>query len=141
VTTGISANTKLHAAIGEEAVLNEIISADLHCSSCHKCGKPALHNWFFGLGKVISVRRAWGDSAIAAAVSAVTLPLIGAGALRFPGKKTSFQVLRLQLRLCDSCVRRKDSAYSIHPAWQRAAALGYTEFFDGAELKKLQITR
>jgi hypothetical protein len=120
----------------------KILSADLHSSSCHKCGSNAApHVWLFGLGKIVSNRRAWGETAVTAAVSAVTLPLLGAGALRFPGKKTSFQVLQLRLRLCDPCARGKDTAYSMHPAWTKAMALGYTEFFDTSELNKFQISR
>jgi hypothetical protein len=90
------------------------------------------------LGRITSTRQTWGETVATAAVSAVTIPLLGAGALRLPGKKTSFDVLQLRLRLCDSCAREKNTAYSMHPGWRRAMALGYREFFDASELKRLQ---
>jgi hypothetical protein len=128
-------------AVDQEAIISEILAQDSHSGSCHKCGSNLpLHTWRFGLGKIVSSRRDWGETAVSAAVSAVTLPLLGAGALRFPGKKTSFHMLQLRLRLCDSCARSKDTAYSMHPGWRNATSLGYTEFFDATELRKLQIS-
>jgi hypothetical protein len=70
--------------------------------------------------------------------SAITLPTLGMGVLYAPGKQTQFSVLKLQLRLCDPCARDKRTAYSMHPSWKKASALGYTEFFDANDLKKLQ---
>lgn len=126
-------------AVEEQAVIRDIVSEDLQSTGCHKCrSNAAPHTWQFGLGKISSSRHAWGETAISAAVSAVTLPLLGAGALKFPGKKTSFQVLRLRLRLCDSRARHRQRAYSMHPAWKKAQALVYTEFFDAAELNRFR---
>jgi hypothetical protein len=105
---------------------------------CHKCGSSGgLKAWDFGLGKVVSTKRAWGETAISAALSAVTAPLIGYGMLRLPGKRTSFTVLRLRLVLCDACVRNR-GGYSSHPFWNEANRLGYTEFFGPTELDKLE---
>ena len=126
----------------QEAIIRDIVSEDRQSTGCHKCGsKAAQHTWQFGLGKVISSRHAWGETAISAAVSAVTLPLLGAGILKLPGKETSFHVLRLRLNLCDSCARSKGTAYSMHPARKKATSLGYTEFLDASELGRLQIGR
>ena len=105
---------------------------------CHKCGaSDGLKAWNFGLGKADSTKRAWGETAISAALSAVTVPLIGFGMLRLPGKRTSFTVLRLRLVLCDACWRDR-AGYSSHPFWNEANSLGYTEFFGPTELDKLE---
>jgi len=105
--------------------------------SCHKCGSYLrLNSWDFGLGKVALSRRSWSETAISAALSAVSVPLTGYGMLRLPGKRTTFGVLRLRLILCDSCVRNREG-YECHPLWAEAHRLGFTEFFCSADLKKL----
>jgi hypothetical protein len=107
-------------------------------AKCHKCGGTAgLTAWDFGLGKVLSTNRAWSETAISAALSAVAVPLIGFGMLRLPGKRTSFSVLRLRLVLCDACLRNR-VGYSAHPLWEEANRQGYTEFFGTTELGKLE---
>jgi hypothetical protein len=90
---------------------------------------------------VISSRHAWGETVISTVVSAATLPLLGAGIFKLPGKETSFQVLRLRFNLCDSCARSKETSYSMHPSWKKANSLGYTQFFDANELKRLRTDR
>lgn len=80
------------------------------------------------------------EAAWSVAVSPVTIPLIGAGGLRLPGRKTSYRVLRLRLILCDSCWGGQ-TRYSLHPWWRTAIRLGYTEFFDAEGLKKLEPAR
>lgn len=108
---------------------------------CHKCGaSKGIKAWDFGLGKAISSKRAWGETAMSAALSAVTVPLIGYGMLRLPGKKTNFRVLRLRLMLCDSCWQNR-AGYSFHPFWNEANRLGFTEFFPSTELDKMASLR
>lgn len=117
---------------------NSRTRSDLKEPNCHKCGAAGgLKAWDFGLGKAIETKRVWGETAISAALSAVTVPLIGYGVLRLPGKKTSFSVVRLRLILCDACCRNR-VGYSAHPFWEEANRLGYTEFFDQMELTKLE---
>jgi hypothetical protein len=119
-------------------LINELLPIDQKLHECHSCGRKGhLHSWDFGLGKKLSTKRAWGETALSVAVSAVTIPLIGAGGLRLPGKKTSYRVLQLRLILCDSCWEGQ-TKYSLHPWWQAATRLGYTEFFDAEGLKKLE---
>ena len=86
---------------------------------------------------IVSIKRAWGETAVSAVLSAVTVPLIGYGMLRMPGEKTKFNVLCLRLVLCDACWRKR-VGYSSHPFWREAIKLGYTEFFDSTELDKLE---
>lgn len=122
-------------------VIDELLPIDQRRQECHSCGRrDTLHSWDFGLGKKIATSRAWGGTALSAAISAVTIPLIGAGGLQLPGKSTSYQVLRLRLVLCDSCWKG-GAGYSLHPWWQKAAQLGYLEFFDAEGLKKLEPAR
>jgi hypothetical protein len=108
---------------------------------CHKCGSPErLYSWDFGLGKAISSKRAWGETALSAAFSAVTVPLTGYGVLRLPGKRTKFSVVRLSLVLCDSCLRNREG-YTCHPMWSEAQRLGFTEFFCAGDLANLEPVR
>jgi len=125
----------------QRRLIDELLSIDQRPHECHACGKAHnLHSWDFGLGKKISNERAWGETAWSIAVSAVSIPLVGVGGLQLPGKKTRYQVLRLRLILCDSCWEGQ-TKYGLHPWWQKAIQLGYTEFFDAEGLKKLEPAR
>jgi len=125
----------------QRQLVDELLPIDQKPDECHRCGRrDSLYAWDFGLGKRISTKRAWGDTAWSLAVSAVTVPLMGVGGLQFPGKKARLRVLRLQLILCDSC-RQGEITYSVHPWWEAARRLGYTEFLDAAALKRLQPAR
>ena len=125
----------------QRRLIDELLPIDQKPHECHGCGtKDKLHSWDFGFGKKVSTKRAWGETAWSIAVSAVTIPLVGAGGLRFPGKKSSYRVLRLSLVLCDSCWEGQ-TKYGLHPWWQTAIRLGDTEFFDAEGLKKLEPVR
>jgi ribosomal protein L40E len=125
----------------QRRLIDELLPIDQRTKECHACGRRNnLHGWDFGLGKKSSSARAWGGTALSIAISAVTIPLIGAGGLQLPGKSTRYQVLRLRLVLCDSCWDGKVK-YDLHPWWQKATQLGYTEFFDAKGLKKLKPKR
>ena len=122
----------------QQQLIDQLLPIDQKAYECHACGRTDnQYSWDFGLGKNISTQRAWGETAWSVAVSAVTLPLIGVGGLRLPGKKTSLRVLRLRLILCDSCHQRQ-LHYSLHPWWTVARRLGYTEFLDAKDLQKLE---
>jgi hypothetical protein len=119
-------------------LIEELLAIEQRPHECHACGRAEnLNGWDFGLGKKISTKRAWGETAWSVAVSAVTIPLLGAGGLQLPGKNTRYEVLRLRLILCGSCWEG-EAKYSLHPWWQKATQLGYTEFFDAEGLKKLE---
>lgn len=122
----------------QRRLIDELLPIDQKPHECHACGrKDNLYGWDFGLGKSISTKRTWGGAAWSVAVSAVTLPLVGYGGVQLPGKKTRLRVLRLRLILCDSCRRGKIN-YAFHPWWEPARRLGYTQFLNANELKKLQ---
>jgi hypothetical protein len=122
----------------QRQLIDELLPIDQKPHECHACGRADnLYAWDFGLGKKISTKRAWGETAWSVAVSAVTIPLFGAGGLQFPGKKARLRVLRLRLILCDSC-RQGQIKYNLHPWWEPARRLGYMEFLSTEELKKLQ---
>jgi len=122
----------------QEQLINKLLPISQRPNECHACGRTeGLYTWDFGLGKIMSTKRAWGQTALSVAVSAVTIPLLGAGGFELPGKKTRLRVLRLQLVLCDSC-RHGQNRYDLHPWWEPARKLGYTEFLNAEELKGLQ---
>jgi hypothetical protein len=120
-------------------LLSESVVRDQKPSQCHGCGRAdQLYTWDFGLGKEISTRRAWEETAASVAISAITVPLLGVGMLRLPGKKTRFQVLRLQLILCEKCRDSRMTTYLAHPLWEPAHKLGFTEFMNANELATLR---
>jgi len=122
----------------QRQLINELLPIDQKPHECHACGRTnGLYVWDFGLGKKLSSQRAWGDTAMSAAVSAIALPVIGLGFIRLPGKNIRLSVLRLRLILCDVCSRRQ-VAYTYHPWWNQAFRLGYTEFLTPDDLKSLK---
>ncbi len=121
--------------------VEELLPIDQKPNECHACGRTEnLNSWAFGLAKKTRTKRDWVRTAASIGLSAVTLPLLGSGALALPGNETHYRVLRLQLILCDSCRARRFS-YGIHPWWETARRLGYKKFFDAKKLNKLQTAR
>src|SRR5579859_863735 len=127
--------------VDERRLIEELLSIDQKSQECHACGASEnLYRWEFGLGKRLSTKMAWSEAAWSVAVSAVTIPLVGAGALQLPGKKVSYRVLRLCLVLCGDCWEG-EAKYGLHPWWRTATKLGYTEFFDVERLANLEPVR
>lgn len=140
---------------GEPRQLAEqLLSVDPKSHECHRCSKAGdLYGLDFGLGKIISAKtnRAWRETAVSAALAALSVHFIGLGMVRLPGKKTktTIDVLRLRLNLCGTCRREQrmvfDGAdkidpvvYALHPLWDTAQRFGYTEFLDAARLSALE---
>ncbi len=122
----------------EQSVVDELLPLSQKPDECHRCGKKeGLTAYPFGLGKVLSTRRKWADTAWSVVVSAVSLPLVGYGGLNLPGKETLLRVLKLRLILCDAC-RRKKIDYAFHPWWHGATRLGFTQFLTQSDLEKLR---
>lgn len=112
----------------------------------HGCGaKESLTVFEFGLARVQKKERDWTSTAISAAVSAVTVPLLGAGALYGAGTMSTGQLLRLRLKLCPSCIDSrkglfggftvKESNCDAHPMWQTLHGAGFTKFIGTHDLK------
>lgn len=122
----------------QQRLVSELLPIDRKLHECHRCGrKEDLYGWDFGLGKVVSTRRNWAETALSVAASAVFVPLVGYGVLRLPGKASCLRVIRLRLILCGSCWGNRVN-YALHPWWEPATRLGYTKFLNADELKKLQ---
>ncbi len=113
---------------------------------CHDCGSTeALASFNFGLTRNQEPARDWSSTRISAAASAITLPLLGIGAVYGPGKSSTAELLRLQLKLCPSCVNArkgffggfsaKESDCANHPMWQELHGAGFTKFIGTDELK------
>jgi hypothetical protein len=113
---------------------------------CHGCGAAddsVGHE--FGLVRVKDKSRDWSATTLSAALSAFTLPLLGAGALYGPSKDSAGQLLRLRLRLCPKCTderrgifggfKANETACSIHPVWNDLQSAGFTKFVAASELK------
>jgi hypothetical protein len=123
-----------------QRLAESLLAIDTKPHECHGCGsKQDLYKWDFGLGRSLSSERAWGETAASVVLSAVTIPFLGAGMLRLPGKSTRYRVLRLQLVLCNSC-RGGHINYGLHPWWVPAQKLGYSTFLSAKELDKMTPT-
>ena len=128
----------------QQAVLQQLLKNNPQRNVCCVCGgSNQLCAWDFGLAKPISNKRVWGPTAASIAVSAITLPLIGLGALELPGKRTTLSVLRLRLLMCELCKKREPGRvpYAIHPMWDGAQRLGYTQFLSAGDLNKVRYLR
>ena len=120
----------------DTALIKELRSIDRRSDRCHACDcKEGLLSWEFGLGKPISNQWEWGETALSVAFSAITIPLLGVGALRIPGKSTRLRVLPLKLRLCKDCQAAK-KGYKSHPWWNVLRQYGYTEFVLPQQMSK-----
>ena len=113
---------------------------------CHGCGgTEALAEFEFGLARNQKQARDWTSTGLSAAISAATIPLLGTGAIYGPGKTSTAQLLRLQLKLCPSCVNARKGFFGgfsakegdcrIHPMWQDLQGAGFTKFIGTNELK------
>jgi hypothetical protein len=158
---GIPSYEGLCQSLGKErvdATLNDIIQqrieeqrfhATLQANGdpCHGCGATeGLSHHDFGLVRITKRERDWKSVGISAAISAVTIPLVGAGALYGPSKTATGHVLKMRLALCVTCkdqrkglfgtfsVRERDG--TIHPLWNDLHAAGFTKFLSAVELTK-----
>lgn len=106
---------------------------------CHFCGNnDSLAYFEFGLMRVDSSTRTWGEAAASLALSTITLPLLGMGRISLPGKKNTGELFRMNLVVCKSCISKnsnliglfipKKAHYSKHPYWTMLNEAGFTEF-------------
>lgn len=123
--------------------VGEMESAPRACDLC--ASREGVYALPFAFGHVISEETDWGGAAGTAAASAVTLALFGVGAVRTPGKRTTARLLRLELRVCEPChaarkgllgMKVKAADAQRHPVAARAAAFGFTRFYDEYALRK-----
>ena len=116
----------------ERALMQELLATDPKPWECQGCGdKDDLSFWDFGLGKPISIKREWTETALSIAISAATIPLAGVGLLRLPGRSVSLHVVPLKLVLCPRC---HVVGYQAHPWWTILQRYGYTEFIPAESL-------
>jgi hypothetical protein len=108
-------------------------------SPCHYCGcETDLVRWNFALMKVADSKVSLGATVATAAISAVTLPLLGAGAVRLPGRAHSGQAFHLRLVTCKPCCKKhgnflglfmlNEQRASTHPLWQALNEHGFSKF-------------
>jgi hypothetical protein len=97
------------------------------CVICSTNGELALFD--FGLAR-IKVTRNWTETIASAAVSAVSLPLIGFGMVRLPGKTTTTRMFKLRMALCEECLSECCGGFpdpSIHPWFPILWEYGYRQ--------------
>lgn len=98
-----------------EDLLNRSPVRPDRCVICSTNGELAFFD--FGLARV-KVARNWTETIASAAVSAVSLPLVGVGMVRLPGKTTTTSMFKLRMALCEECLLECCGGFpdpSIHP--------------------------
>lgn len=95
----------------EKELLSQILRMDPKLNECHRCGSQEenLTRNEFGIAKVISVKREWGETITRTGISALsiaTAPFVGFGVFSWknPSKTTSLQLLKVELVLCSECL-------------------------------------
>ena len=112
---------------------------------CHACSGATDVSYFdFGLARMIKQERDWKSTGISAAISAVTIPLLGVGGLYGPSKTSTAQLLRMRVALCKNCVESRKGIFggfkanegncSAHPMWRECHNAGFTKFISNNEL-------
>ena len=144
-------NDKLHALlqhfVAEKSAADQL-DRKLQSTGdpCHACGSTETPSEFdFGLARNHKTNRDWKTVGLSAAISAVTLPLLGTGALYGPAKSSTAQLLRLKLKLCPKCLssRRglfggftaKEADCQLHPLWKELYDAGFSKFVGPNDLK------
>ena len=115
-------------------------------SPCFDCGATSdLTYHEFGVARITKSERDWKSVGFSVAVSAATIPLLGAGAILGPGKSQTADILRMRLVLCKSCVDKRRGFFggftvnadhcSIHPLWKQVQETGFIKFLSEYDLK------
>lgn len=142
-TLGIELSRSIYAAIKQRRdFINELIG---HSAPCHYCGSTNdLFGFDFALMKVQENKRSWGGTMASVALSAVTLPLIGGGALALPGKSASGGMFKLKLIACKECTQKEGNWLGLfmmnkerasrHPHWKNLQEAGFTSFIEGEKI-------
>jgi hypothetical protein len=119
-------------------------------SPCHLCGGTRDAQDFdyeFGLAANVKTKRTWGAALVTLALNIVTVPL-GAAVWAGPGKRTTANIARCRLVLCNACARmrgatKRGSAVAAtlddcirHPCFQKLYKSGYDTFLPEAELSQ-----
>ncbi len=129
------------------AMLAEIASIPVDTTACMSCGsREHVESRPFGFARVTNVD--YGATAASAGISAVSMLLGGPGVIK--GPKTSANIVRAQLVLCQECRRRrrnflgiptiKDADYSLHPWAAAAGRHGFTTRLDQYQLGRYKPT-
>jgi hypothetical protein len=112
-----------------------------HDSPCHYCkSTEELFSYNFAMMKVEDAKRNWGATLATAAIGAVTVPLLGAAAIRLPGKSFQGQAYQLRLIVCKPCTNKEGNWLGIfilneeraahHPYWKSLYERGFTKFLN-----------
>ena len=110
-------------------------------SACHCCGSTSeIGHFGFGMMRVAKSELKIGATAATALASAFLLPLVGAGAIRLPGRSLEGSILFLKLALCPICRKReanwmglfmlKEKHAALHPLWKQLQEAGFAKFLE-----------
>lgn len=110
-----------------------------HRSPCHYCGgTDELMRYNFALMRVESSKLKVGEAFASAAIAAATIPLLGAGVLRLPGRSHAGAALHLRLVVCKPCRKKHGGLFGVftlneqrasqHPLWRTLTDHGFTKF-------------
>lgn len=114
-------------------------------SPCHYCGSEHdLIYLDFALMRVQETKREWAGTLATAAMSALTIPLVGAGRINLPSKLARGAAYHLKLVVCKPCCKKEGNMFGLfminekraskHPMWQVLQEAGFTKFLEKEEM-------
>lgn len=140
---GIERGDRLHKLILERRKLFNQLTA--YKSACHYCGaSEKIETFDFGMMNVKATSRNWVQAATSATISAVTVPLLGAGFLQLPSKSLTGATLHLRLAICPSCKKDNSNFFGLfllkekhaarHPLWDAVRQAGFEKFLESDQM-------
>ena len=114
-------------------------------SGCHSCtATEDVKHFLFGLMRVADSEMKWSATAVSVLASAALLPLLGAGAVKLPGRNFKGAILAMKLALCPTCQKResnwmglfmlKEHHTSMHPLTEQLRVAGFTKFLENEQV-------
>lgn len=111
---------------------------------CQYCGRSAdLVSLDFGMMSVSSEKLEVGKSLMSTAISALTLPTLGVGAISLPGKSKTGALLHMKLIICRPCMKKEGNFFGVfminekraskHPLWNDLFNAGFTRYVSKEE--------
>lgn len=124
------------------------IESDARCHLCGNTRSTDGASYEFGLARDHKVSRDWGSTILAAVVmNAIALPFGYAVGGR-PGQRTTAEILRCRLKLCDRCAEMhrgvvgklsvSEGDCRQHPGWNWYSSEGFTKFLPPEALTKFR---
>jgi hypothetical protein len=140
---GLELSKRIYAEIKQERIFINALFG--YGSSCHYCGSNSIFGGIdFALMRVDNSNRSWGSTIASAALSAITIPLIGGAALSLPRKSFQGDAYRMRVVACKDCMEKNSNIFGLflpnkeraskHPLWKAMHDAGFTKLLLDREI-------